>query len=66
MKDFLTALSLAMVIEGVTYALFPGGMQRLMSTVIRLPPPMLRAFGLLIAVSGLVGVWLARATFFAP
>lgn len=66
MRDFLTALSLAMVIEGVTYALFPGGMRRLMATVIRLPPPMLRTFGLLVAVSGILGVWLARSTIFAP
>jgi uncharacterized protein YjeT (DUF2065 family) len=65
-KDFLTALGLAMVIEGVTYALFPGGMQKMMTTIVQLPPPTLRAFGLLVAVFGVIGVWLARSAILAP
>lgn len=66
MSDFLTALGLALVIEGVAYALFPAAMQRMMAEVVGLPPPTLRLFGLVAALSGLLIVWLIRKALIAP
>ncbi|MEW5727653.1 MAG: DUF2065 domain-containing protein [Pseudomonadota bacterium] len=66
MRDLLTALGLAMVIEGVAYALFPGAMQRMMKAVVSLPPSSLRAMGLAGAVLGLLSVWMVRSAMIAP
>lgn len=66
MRDLLTALGLAMVIEGVAYALFPGAMQRMMKAVAGLPPSSLRAMGLAGAVLGLLSVWVVRSAMIAP
>ncbi|OAN45780.1 DUF2065 domain-containing protein [Magnetospirillum moscoviense] len=62
MTDFLTALCLVMVIEGVVYALFPAGMQRLMGQTQSLPPTFLRVFGLVAATAGVAGAWLIRSS----
>jgi hypothetical protein len=58
--DLLTALALVLVIEGALYALFPAGMLRMMETARELPPPALRAGGLVAAVVGVLLVWLLR------
>lgn len=62
MTDLLTALALALVIEGVVYALFPGGMQRMMGAVVQLPPSVLRVGGLLAVLTGVAAVWLIRTS----
>lgn len=66
MRDFLTALGLALVIEGIAYALFPGGMRRMMAEVAVMPASVLRAFGLVAAGSGVLAVWLVRGALIAP
>ena len=43
------------MIEGVIYALFPTGMQRMMAQTLALQPNMLRLGGLAVAV---VGFWI--------
>ncbi len=48
MTDFLVALALAFVIEGVIYALFPDAMKRMMAQVIPLPSSLLRSVGLVV------------------
>jgi uncharacterized protein YjeT (DUF2065 family) len=65
-RDFLTALCLALVMEGVAYALFPGGMQRLIASVLAMQPSSLRMFGLAIVAAGVAGVWLVRTGTAAP
>ncbi|HXQ67874.1 MAG TPA: DUF2065 domain-containing protein [Alphaproteobacteria bacterium] len=60
MADFLTALGLVLVIEGVLYALFPGTMRRMMALMITQPPVAVRAAGLAGAALGVVIVWLVR------
>ena len=60
MDDFLTAVALVRVIEGGLYALFPGGMRRMMAQMQEIPDARLRAMGLIGAVIGVVGVWLLR------
>jgi uncharacterized protein YjeT (DUF2065 family) len=64
--DFLTALGLALAIEGVAYALFPGAMQRMMARMLATPPHLLRIFGLVAAISGVLAVWLVRRALIAP
>ena len=66
MKDFLTACGVALVIEGVAYALFPGAMQRMIATLLAMPTETLRRFGLLAAALGVAGVWLARSATLTP
>ncbi len=61
MKDFLTALALVLVIEGIAYALFPGAVKRMMESVRVLPDGTLRGAGLLAALAGLGAVWLIRS-----
>lgn len=60
MKDFLTALALILVIEGIVYALFPDVMKRLALRTTRTPAQPLRLGGLAAAVIGVVAVWLLR------
>ena len=60
MTDLLVALGLAMVIEGLLYALFPEGMKRLMRRLLTLPSEQVRSAGLVFAAVGVGVVWLLR------
>tara|TARA_Y100001934_G_C12325439_1_gene762364 strand:- start:106 stop:258 length:153 start_codon:yes stop_codon:yes gene_type:complete len=50
-----------LVIEGVIYALFPQGMQRMMTQALEMPASTLRIGGLIAAVAGFAVVWLIRS-----
>lgn len=60
MTDLLTALALAMAIEGALYALFPDGMKRMMLYALSQPLSHLRTAGVVAAVVGVGIVWLVR------
>lgn len=60
MKDFLTAVALAIAIEGAAYALFPDAMKRMMARVLTQPTTMLRTAGLIAAALGVAVVWAIR------
>lgn len=60
MEDFLAALGLVFVIEGLIFAAFPGHAKRAMATVLETPETSLRVIGIGSAVVGLVVVWLVR------
>jgi len=60
MRDLVAALALVLVIEGAAYALFPGGMKRMMAEVMRVPDATLRNAGLVAAVVGGGVVWLVH------
>jgi uncharacterized protein len=60
MTDLMTALALAVTIEGILYALFPEGMKRMMAEAIKQPPALLRIAGLAAAVAGVFVLWLVR------
>lgn len=66
MHDFLTAIALAMVIEGVAYALFPDKMKQMMVRALALPPSVLRLGGLAAAVLGVLLVAIVRIAYFPP
>lgn len=56
----LRALGLALVLEGLCWALAPGGMRRAMRRLLREPDTALRAAGLCAMGGGIFLVWLAR------
>jgi hypothetical protein len=60
MSDLITALGLAIAIEGALYALFPDGMKRMMTHALAQPPNHLRVAGLAAAAVGVAIVWLVR------
>jgi hypothetical protein len=60
LNDLIAAVGLVLVLEGCLYALFPGGLKRMMEMAQRIPEGTLRLGGLLAAVVGLFVVWLAR------
>jgi len=60
MTDLLTALGLAVAIEGVLYALFPDAMKKMMAHAMAMPVGSLRGAGLGAAVLGVGLIWLLR------
>ncbi|MBG51661.1 MAG: DUF2065 domain-containing protein [Alphaproteobacteria bacterium] len=60
MTDFLVALGLVLVLEGLLYALFPGAMKRMVMLVLTMPDEAIRRSGLVALALGVVIVWLVR------
>lgn len=60
MDDFVTAIGLVLVLEGLSYAAFPKGMREAIAQVGQLPDKLLRRYGLIAAVLGLGIVYLER------
>jgi len=60
MSDFLAALGLLFVVEGLLFAAFPKATKRAMIAVLDMSDGPLRAIGLVSAVVGVVIVWLVR------
>jgi len=58
--DFITALGLAFVVEGVIFLAFPEPVRRIMASVAASPAMQLRISGLISAVIGLVIIWFIR------
>ncbi len=52
MKYFLSALGLALIIEGMPYFLAPGAIKRTLATIRRQPEGRLRIFGLAAMLAG--------------
>jgi uncharacterized protein YjeT (DUF2065 family) len=59
-RDFVAALGLVLVIEGLLYALMPETMKRMMAQMQQLPAGPLRAAGLAAAAVGVAAVWAVR------
>ena len=60
MTDFLVALGLVLVIEGILFAAFPGFAKRLAATALESQDSALRFAGIVSAVFGVVLIWLLR------
>ncbi|MCC6946609.1 MAG: DUF2065 domain-containing protein [Bradyrhizobiaceae bacterium] len=60
MTDFVVAIGLVLVIEGVMFAAFPGIARRAMAAMMETPEASLRTSGVVAAVAGLLIVWLVR------
>ncbi|TYC51688.1 DUF2065 domain-containing protein [Rhodobacterales bacterium] len=60
MSDLVTALGLMLVLEGVLYALVPGGMKGVIRSALETSDQTLRVAGLVAAAGGLFLVWIIR------
>ncbi|HOV03319.1 MAG TPA: DUF2065 domain-containing protein [Hyphomicrobiales bacterium] len=60
MSDFIAAVGLVLVIEGLLYAAMPGRLKRMIAMMLDVPDNTLRYAGLMAATLGLVVVWLVR------
>ncbi len=58
--DMLIGLAFVFVIEGLIYALFPGGARKMAAQVQNIPESSLRVAGVVALAIGVVGVWLLR------
>ncbi|TNE36755.1 MAG: DUF2065 domain-containing protein [Alphaproteobacteria bacterium] len=54
----MLAIGLVLVIEGLVYGLFPGGVKRLMAEVLKLPDRQVSTFGLSLALVGCLLIYL--------
>lgn len=60
MSDFLVALGLVFVIEGIVFAAFPDAAKRAVTAMLETSDTTLRLVGLASAILGLLLVWLMR------
>jgi uncharacterized protein YjeT (DUF2065 family) len=60
MSEFIVAIGLVLVIEGLVFASFPAAAKRLAASALESPDMSLRVAGIVSAVIGLVLIWLAR------
>jgi uncharacterized protein YjeT (DUF2065 family) len=60
MSDFLAAVGLVFVIEGLIFSAFPMSAKKAIASVLDTPDGLLRMIGLGSAVIGLLIVWLVR------
>lgn len=60
MSDFIAAIGLVLVIEGLVYAAFPAAAKRALSMLFETPDSQLRAVGVIAAVVGVLIVWAVR------
>jgi uncharacterized protein YjeT (DUF2065 family) len=60
MAEFIVAIGLVLVIEGLVFAAFPAAAKRLAASALESPESSLRIAGIASAVIGLVLVWLVR------
>jgi uncharacterized protein YjeT (DUF2065 family) len=60
MSDFIAALGLVLVLEGLAYAAFPGAMRRAVEIMATSPDGQLRIAGIASAIVGIAIVWFVR------
>jgi uncharacterized protein YjeT (DUF2065 family) len=61
MSEFITAVGLVLVIEGLLYALAPRAAKQMMTVMEQISPETLRNGGLAAVALGVFVVWLARS-----
>ncbi len=60
MNDFLTAVGLVMILEGIPYFAIPDRMRHMVVHIAELPDPFLRRTGFFLMCLGLLLVYLVR------
>jgi len=60
MSDFLVALGLVFVLEGLLFAAFPDWTKRAMASVMEAPDSALRIVGIASALIGVLLIWVIR------
>lgn len=60
MLDLVAAFGLALVLEGLLWALAPGQARRMLQTIAELPDRQLASAGWMVVAAGAAIVWLVR------
>ena len=60
MADIITAIALAVALEGALYAISPKAMKKFMTQVLDQPDNILRGVGMAAVITGVVCIWLVR------
>ncbi|MHC5306964.1 DUF2065 domain-containing protein [Bartonella sp. LJL80] len=60
MSVFLTAIGLALFIEGLVYGGFPSVVKKMMAQALAMPDRNLRLFGFVFMFLGLAVIWLSK------
>lgn len=60
MSDFVVALGLVFVLEGILFAAFPDLTKKAVENVLQAPDQFLRVIGISSAALGLILIWLVR------
>lgn len=60
MSDFVVALGLVFVIEGLVFSAFPATAKRAMESVQHSPDATLRTVGIVSAILGIILIWAVR------
>ena len=60
MNELIIAAGLFLVLEGLIYAAFPGGIKRMAEQLPSIPDQTLRVFGIVAMAIGVGIVWLAK------
>jgi uncharacterized protein YjeT (DUF2065 family) len=60
MAEFIVAIGLVLVIEGLLFAAFPGAAKRLAASALESPETSLRVAGIISAALGIVLIWFMR------
>ncbi|HWV41795.1 DUF2065 domain-containing protein [Pseudorhodoplanes sp.] len=60
MWDFIVAIGLVLVLEGLMFAAFPGAAKQAMAHVLETPDHVLRSVGIGSALIGIAVIWLIR------
>jgi uncharacterized protein YjeT (DUF2065 family) len=60
MPEFIVAIGLVLVIEGLLFAAFPRAAKRLAASAIESPESSLRVAGIASAVLGIILIWFMR------
>ena len=60
MNDFLSALGLMLVLEGLLYGGLPGLVKRMAVDIVHVPEGVMRVMGLIVMALGVFIVWLVR------
>lgn len=61
MSDFLAALGLVLVLEGLLYGGLPGLVKRMAADIVHVPENVMRVVGLAVMAAGVFIVWLVRS-----
>jgi len=59
-SELLSALALAVVIEGLVYAAFPEQMKKMLASALAAPASTIRTVALVCAAAGLLLLWIVR------
>ncbi len=60
MNDFITAIGLVFVIEGLVYAAAPSVARRMAREAAQIPETTMRTIGIIVVCAGVLVVWLVR------